>query len=259
MPTSHQVIVVSDIHFPVEHKQAFQAFKSFVKTLDKPQVVWNGDIIDLPSLSVYPPEADIQPYAAVEIETAIMAIHSLAEHCGNMYFVPGNHEARYEKTLYGNKAVALKGLKGLTLREQFYSLGLDDSIQWISEKKGCPGWTHSRSKTLVRHGHRQAGKYGAVNIAAKLARENPGVNLVVGHHHRAQLHTQTVLGRPYFTIANPHLSGEHEYSLSPDWQRGFTVLDFYGHSTFNFCHRVTPHLVVMDESGRFSFGGKVYE
>ncbi len=256
---THLVAVCSDIHFPHHHPAAWEAFKTWAKDTKPALVVFLGDLVDLAQLSQYPMDQDANLVAVEEFRLAAREMNTVAAHCADAVFLPGNHEARYAKALVGAKAPFLKGLVGLSLIEQLRAQGLSSKVRYVAETAECPGlWIGKPGTLLARHGDKQAGKYGAVNVALKIQKENPGVSQIVGHHHRAQLSTQTVLGKTSFYIANPHLSGSHEYNTSPDWQRGFTALEFFGRGRLRDCVSFTPHLVVMDSRGRFSWGGRPY-
>lgn len=256
---THRVFIVSDIHFDNHHAGAMRALEEAISTLRPKVLVVDGDLIDLASLSVkYDMEDDCQVFAVEQIKMAVVWLNKMRQYVQRVIVLPGNHEARWEKAIFGKRAPMLKGAKGLTLKEQFYAQGLDSEIRWVSESVHVPGVWLGKRAVLVRHGDKQAKGFGAADIAGKLLREAPAISQVVGHHHRGQLRCQTVMGRTYFAVANPHLSGEHAYSLHPDWQRGFTILEFFGRKRLRDCEKVTPHVVIMDERGRFAYGGRVF-
>lgn len=256
---THRVFIVSDIHFDVEHPGAMRSVTEAIQHLRPALLIVDGDLVDLASLSEkYAMAKNVQVYAIEQVKKAVEWLNRVRISVGRIIILPGNHEDRWERLIMGKKAPMLKGAKGLTLEEQFYAQGLHEEIRWVSEDNDVPGVWIGRKCVLVRHGHRQARGYGTIDIVGKMLREAPAINQVVGHHHRGQLRFQTVLGKTFFAIANPHLSGEHGYALHPDWQRGFTILEFYGRSRLRDCEKVTPHLVVMDEQGHFSYGGREY-
>lgn len=256
---NHRVFIVSDIHFDNHHPGAIRAVEQAIMDLRPTLLVVDGDLVDLASLSLkYEMEADAQVFAIRQVKMAVDWLNRMRQYVQRVIVLPGNHEERWERLIFGKKAPMLKDAKGLTLREQFYAQGLHESVRWVSETHGVPGVWLGKQAVLVRHGHKQARGWGAQDIAGKMLRETPGVSQVIGHHHRAQLRFQTVFDRTVFAVANPHLSGDHDYSVHPDWQRGFTILEFFGRQRLRDCVHVTPHLCVMDERGRFSYGGKTY-
>jgi predicted phosphodiesterase len=256
--TTHTVAVISDIHFDEHHEGAWEAFRKWHAEKKPTLTVALGDIVDLGMLSTYENEEYHSNYAIEQIQMAVRELNSLNREAGRLYYVPGNHGDRWERTVLGNNRKELRGAIGLTLREQMYAQGLDGSIRWIEEDRFTPGLYVGKRAALLRHGHRQGPRFGVVNQAAKQLREVPTVTTVVGHHHRAQLQCLTSLGNTVFGIANPHMSKVQEFAPDPNWQLGFTVLEFYGRSRLRDCEKFTPHLVVMDNEGHFAWNGKVY-
>lgn len=256
--TSHLVAVVSDVHFPNQHVAGWATFREWHAEHKPKLTIVLGDMLDLGMLSVYPQGSEDPVYVVDQIRLAVREINGLAAEAGRVIYVPGNHSERWEKALIGKNAQALRGAIGLSLKEQLYAQGLSPEVRWVEESGTNAGVWIGRRCLLARHGHKQAGRFGTANVSAKLLRETPGVSTIVGHHHRAQFQCQTVLGKTHFAMANPHLSGSHEYNPSPDWQRGFTAMYFYGRSRLRDCEHFTPYTVVMDDAGRFVYNGKVY-
>lgn len=256
--STHRVIIVSDIHFPKHHKECWEAAKQFIQDMQPSLLIALGDIIDLSMLSKYSPNMDDPVVAANEIGFACNELNSLVPHTGRIIVVPGNHEDRWAKALFGNRAPQLKGTKGLTLEEQFRAQGLDPSIKWKEETEHDPCLEIGKQAVVVFHGHKQSVGWGVKHVAATNLVRFPDRSSVVGHHHRGQLQTRTSLGKTYVAIANPHLSGSHPYNITPDWQRGLTLLEFYGRSRLRDCTQFTPHLIIMDEEGRFAWNGEIY-
>ena len=255
---THLVCIFSDVHFDNEHPECWASFREWHAEHRPELTVANGDIVDLGMMSRYDQGPEDTVYAVHQIKEAVEELNSLNKECERLVYIPGNHGERWEKAIFGSKAQALKGAVGMTLREQMYSQGLSKQIPWIAESATCPGLYIGKKAVLVRHGHRQAGGWGIKNIASANLAKFPTVSTVVGHHHRAQMMAQTSLGRKIVSIANPHLSGDHEYATSPNWQRGFTILEFYGRKRLRDCVDFSAYVVIMDEKGRFSLNGKVY-
>lgn len=254
----HRVCVFSDVHFDVEHKKCWASFRSWHQD-NRPAVsVAMGDMVDLGMLSRFEQGSEDQTHAVVQIRRAVEELNSVAKECGTLIVMPGNHEERWEKAIYGKNAPALKGATGLDLKSQYYAQGLNPGIRWVSESADNPGLLLGKKAMLVMHGHKQSTGWGIKNISSANLTKFPTVSTIVGHHHRAQMMCRTSLGQTIVSIANPHLSGSHEYNITPDWQRGFTVLEFYGRTRLRDCETFTPYVVVMDTRGRFVWNGKVY-
>ncbi len=258
MTQTHLVAIASDLHFPHHHKAAWKNFKAWCTKNNPSLVVLAGDLIDLVQLSIFDKPEDSLDCAIDEIKIAVKEINGLIKEGRRIVVMPGIHEDRWRRSLLGGKKAALRGAIGLSFKEQLYAQGLDPSILWREESHSSPGIILGKNALLVRHGDRQSGKFGAANVSDKLLRETPTISTIVGHYHRAQLKTQTVLGKTIFAIANPHLSGDHDYAPWPNWQRGFTAVEFYGRSRLRDCEKFTPTLIVTDDEGNFCYNGVVY-
>ncbi len=258
MTSTHLVCVFSDIHFPNQHVAGWAAFRAW-HAEHKPKLsLAVGDMVDLGMLSRYDQDPEDPVYAIDQIKLAASELNSINKECDRLMYIPGNHEDRWGKALFGNKGPSLKGAKGLTLREQYYAQGLDRTITWHTETPEQPGVFVGKRSLLVRHGHRQAGGWGVKNVAGGLLNRFPTFSCIVGHHHRSQMSCRTVLGRTVVALANPHISGHHGYATMPDWQRGFTAFEFYGRSRLRDCVDFTPYPVIMNGKGQFCWRGKVY-
>jgi len=250
--TSSIVAICSDIHFPLHSKECWAAFRAWHRDTRPDKTVILGDFLDFGMLSRYVQEANAPVHAIPQIELFVREANALALESREVIVMEGNHDERWGKIL-GVNPQFLKGAKGLTLHDQCLAHGLSQNITWMREDmlvKGVPC-----GPFMLRHGHKQAGKFGgAKHIAANRLAKTMGQSEVVGHHHRAQMFCQSAYGRTAVSIANPSLTGPHEYAPDADWQNGFTVLELYGPNQ-RYC---TPHLVLMSE-GTFAWGGKVYD
>lgn len=252
----HRVLFISDIHFGNEDQAAVATVTEFIADVNPALVVVGGDICDLESLSRYTSESDTDPFAINGIRKAVASINVWSSLC-RVYLIAGNHDERWERAVYGKNAIALRGAKGLSFREQMVAQGLSPDVRWVDEDKTSVGLFVGKRALLCRHGHKQ-GRFSPHHVAHKLLEEVPTVSTVVGHHHRAQMYCRTSLGRTVFAIANPHLSENQNYTGgNPNWQKGFTLFEFFGRSRLRDCDQFTPYVIVFDR-GRFSYGGKVY-
>lgn len=251
----HPVLVVSDIHFPIHHERGWAAVKQFAADVKPERVIAAGDIVDLQVLSSFDPDEQCVVDVSREIKMGANELNEISQN-SELDVVPGNHEDRWDRAILGKKYLALRGCSGLGLEDQFRAQGLRSDAKWRRETAASPFLPLGKNALIILHGHNQ--KNSGTSIAVKNAARFAGVSTLVGHHHRAQLHTHTVLGKTHISIANPHLSNHHEYMKTPNWQRGFTFLEFYGHSRLRDCTKFTPHLIIMDENGSFCWNGKVY-
>jgi len=250
-PATRLVAIVSDIHFDAHDPAAWAAFRLWHTTNRPAETIVLGDFVDLGMMSRYR-QGDEDPLNAIEqVKEFVREANALAAECELLTVVEGNHDERWGRLVEAFQAGALKGAIGLTLREQCYAQGLDSRVRWIRESAKTPplrigGFT-------LRHGHRQVGRFGGpMHIAANRITKNLGASEVVGHHHRAQFFARSAGGRTAVVIANPCLTGDHEYAPDADWQRGFTIIETLG------ADRATAYPIVMHD-GAFAWAGRVYD
>lgn len=251
MSNSQIVVIASDIHFDMHHELGWRSFVEWHKAVKPSQTILLGDIVDLGMMSTYLQKSDAEVHAIPQIKCMVREVNELAKRSA-VTIMAGNHDERWEKVIFGAAPAALKGAIGLSLKEQCYAQGLSKRVQWVSEGTSYAGIRVGQF--LLRHGHKQGGRFGGgKHLAANRIAKSLGTSEVFGHHHRAQMFAQTADGKTAIAIANPCLTGDHDYAPGADWQRGFTILELDA-PTFT---RATPHVIIMDD-GCFSWGGKTY-
>ncbi len=251
MISSRIVAVASDIHFDLQHRPSWKAFTEWHAHVKPYRTVLLGDIVDLGMLSKYLQEPDAEVNAIPQVKYMVREVNKLAER-SSVTIMYGNHDERWEKIIFGSAPAALKGAIGLSLKEQAYAQGMDPKVEWTSEGTDARGIRVGQF--LLRHGHRQSGRFGGGrHLAANRIAKSLGTSELFGHHHRAQMFCQTTDGKTAIAIANPCLTKDHGYAPDADWQRGFTILELNA-PKFD---TATPHLIVM-KNGVFSWGGKTY-
>lgn len=252
---SELVAIVSDIHFDLHDQPSWLAFKRWYKDVKPAKLVVLGDFLDLGMMSRYVQGANDPLFAIPQIQMFVKEMNQLVDYnpANKIIVVEGNHDERWTKVVLGAVPHVFKDAIGLTLREQCYSQGLSPEIEWLKEDTLISGV--KCGPFILRHGHNQQSRFGGgKHLAANRLMKTMGVSEVFGHHHRAQMMCQTALGKTAIAIANPCMTGNHEYNKDPDWQRGFTVLELYGPDN---CY-ATPHVIVMN-NGHFAWNGKVYD
>lgn len=250
---SLRVAIVSDIHFDLHHVPTWNAFRKWHSDVNPDKTVILGDFVDLGMMSRYTQGKDDPLYAIPQIKAFVQEANDLIKECGELIILEGNHDERWSKFLGGAAPYALKDALGLTLEDQCYAQGLSNNVSWLREDTEVRGV--KCGPFVLRHGHNQSGRFGGgKHLAANRIAKSLGQSEVFGHHHRAQLYCQTAHGKTAIGIANPCMTGDHEYSKDPDWQRGFTILEIFGDDM----ELASPYLVVMD-NGRFAWNGTVYD
>ena len=99
---THLVVFASDIHMDNVHEGGWKAFKQFVRAKRPSLLVLGGDLVDLEALSRYPLDEDSQPYVVDQIKMCADEVNALERYCGKIILMPGNHEERWEKAIYGS-------------------------------------------------------------------------------------------------------------------------------------------------------------
>lgn len=244
------VCVVSDVHLPHPDKAAWKAFRQWHAEYEPDWTILNGDILDMCAAGRFEKRRTDPPHLRDEIEQFIAIANELAGEAARVTMVEGNHEARWDRLIGSANPQALKGIKGISLKEVCRAHGLDRRVEWFKERVGKPGLVIGSA--VVRHGDKQASRYGAVNPATLRLNKSMGVSEVFGHHHLAQLTSRHAHGRSAFALANPCLANMQDYAGSDvTWAHGFSVLEVDQRGV------TTPHLILI-QGGRFSWCGRTY-
>lgn len=253
--------VLSDMHISIIHRPTLEALEEWCADVRPDELLLNGDTFDFSVLSPYPKGENTLACAIEEVRAGVKIINRLHQFTNRIIIQYGNHCKRWEKTVIGANALALKGAKGLTLKDQCAAQGLDPRVEWSKESAKNPGvWL---TKDLIaRHGDLQAGRFGgAVNLCLNRLNKNNGISELVGHHHRAQLAYRTALGRTSFVMALPTMANFEDYAPGTDWQQGWATISVNripdNHRTNDHPLVVQPSLVLV-QHGVAMWGGKLY-
>lgn len=247
---SNVTFIVGDIHFDMHHREGWEAFVQCVKDTEPSQVIFNGDFLDLGMLSHYRQGEDEPVNAIEQVKCFVTEVKRIVGSVGKIIVIEGNHDERWGKIMHSVPGTALKGAIGLSLKEQCYAQGLPAEVQWIKESTSQRGY--KVGKYLIRHGHKQSGRFGPQHLAAARLNKNNGQSEIIGHHHRAQMFCRTAGGITAIGIASPCMTADHDYATDSDWQRGFVVIEQYESTA-------TAYPVVMEQDGSFAWGGRAYD
>lgn len=247
---SQLVSVVSDIHFDLHDVPSWRAYRKWHACKRPHRTIILGDFLDLGMMSDFrkKPHESRDPIA--QIKCFVTEVNILAAEAGVVEVMEGNHDERWGKYVLGASPDILKDAKGFSLREQCLAQGMSDKIIWHKEGVGKPEIRVGH--IVLRHGHNQAGRFGGgKHLCANRIMRSLGVSEAFGHHHRAQMFWQTAHGKTVVAVANPCMTGHHDYAPDADWQIGFSkyeVVDDYAY----------PTVIVMNK-GVFAEGGRVYD
>jgi len=233
-----RVAVVSDIHYPFEDENAIKICKAYLQDYDPDLIVLNGDVVDCYSVSSY--TKDIRKKISIqdELDYGAERLQEWVDEFPGAEFkyVEGNHETRLSR-LIKNHAPALASLRTLNIKD---NLGLDEmGIEWIPENHDL-----KVGNLLFLHGHRV--RRGAGNTARGHF-DDYGCSLIIGHIHRlAVLWKRNKYGN-HALIENGTLCDlDVEFARFPDWQQGFTTIDFDGDDFTPTSHLIDNYKLIAD-------------
>ena len=206
-------------------------------------IVYNGDIADCYSVSSY--EKDIKKKMDIQEELdytyeKLLERKKKLPSVQTIYFLEGNHENRFSRLL-SKEARALTALRDLTIQD---SIGLSDlDIEYI------PGSQELKIGNLMfTHGHlirRHAGN------SSRGHHEQYGCSVIIGHCHRLAIGWKRNKFGNHAFIENGFLSDfDVEYAKYPDWQHGFTTLEYDGDDFSPTLRHIDRYKLIAD--------GKVY-
>ncbi len=255
--TPYLIGILSDIHFGITHEPTLAACEEWCKDVRPDELFLNGDTFDFSMLSTYPKSSDALTCAIEEVKIGVPVINRLHKYTKRIRIQYGNHDKRWEKTVLGANAQALKGSKGLTLADQCFAQGMDPRVEWCKETAALPGVWLSND-VVARHGDLQAGRFGgSPNLCTNKLNKNNGVSELVGHHHKAQLAYRTAFDRTAFVMSLPTMADYEDYAPAADWQRGWAVLSMHKSPKSEGHTIVQPSLVLVQE-GLAMWGGRTY-
>ena len=232
-----RILFLTDIHAPYHDQKALDIAIDFGLKKGCDQVI----ISELPDLYqvgswLRDPTKD-SFYQELEKVTALVQQLDKAFKGKDVTYIHGNHEERIDRYLM-KRAPEMYGLKAVS-REHLMGL---DQTKWkvIDNKKVLQegGTPYKVGNLTFLHGHEVKMGWGAINLA-KIMYERSRVNIIAGHHHRAQ---EWVVRK---------ISGKHEgcwlvgclcdlhpeYLPHNDWVHGFAVVHMYKGGDFSVENR----------------------
>lgn len=245
-----------DVHHPIQDPHVEAAKLAFARDLKPATWVSIGDTYDCWLISRHDKEPDRlfdgPARLQQEFDSAQPYWREVCSISERVHYILGNHENRLQRLVGANP-----GLFGLRALEWGSIAGLPDKVQ--VHRYGAR--LRIGTMTFV-HGDRLGGKFGVVHLAHWMLANHGNRNVVFGHHHRQEMKCRTVFdehGQPhdYVAIAQGHgsLVSEQKYVSEPNWQHGFTVIEFW---TEAGRPRFTAHPIYV-VGGKFSFNGRIYD
>jgi len=210
----NSVGVIGDIHIPYQDNDAIEAAFAEMEEQKIESLFINGDMLDFYQMSFH--EKDPRN---VHFKQEIEAGRQFLEYCRYrfpdipIYFIPGNHENRFERYLRV-KASELLDMDEFRLDEY--------GVQFIP----------FRSKVvfgdfLIEHGDKIPGAGGVVPARTALMRLK--TNCLINHFHKTSSSSQRVYGPDESTTIRGYSLGclcelTPEYLEINEWNHGFAIL-----------------------------------
>jgi len=244
------VVCAGDFQFPFENGDVFASFLTFLATEKPDRIVLTGDILDLTSVSAY----DKDPRLGLPVQDEIAYAHrrlaeirAAAGREAQIFFLYGNHEARFSKWL-AKRAPELVGLTDANGNEvlslatllRFDHLNI---IPCIDEKTIYTGPESLRSyykiteDLIATHGTYSRTTGGGSSIVP--IADAAGVSVVGGHDHSQGISFRTIGG--FADLPEKRLAAistgmmclrtdlgylaQHQVSR---WAAGFAVIELWG-------------------------------
>ena len=266
-----RTLVAGDAQIPFQDPQAFDRFQLAVTETNPDNIVFVGDMVDLPSMSRWSQRSEWvgSTQGAIDTYHSFLAQTRANAPNANISVVHGNHEQRLDDYVRKNAAEAL-GLKRANAAKELAVLTLQYLVRYdeldINSIDGYPNGTLWLEDDLkATHGTNVA--KGGSNAAKYLREEREST--LYGHTHRQELAYRTFarrVGGVTIAAASPGclalvdgtVPGFHHtvdaqgevVKKAEDWQQGLLVIDHTANS-----HNITP--VRFAEDG-FYLDGKRY-
>lgn len=221
------VLFLYDIHLPNHSEENIGIALDYAQSRHEiDTVVLGGDFLDCAGISKFNNDPNECVPLVEEIARGVEFLDMLRKRfpAASIRLVKGNHEQRLQRFLW-EKAVELNGLKGLAIQDQLelerFNVEWIDNLQRIRDGLGA----YKIGKLFVLHGH-ELGICPSVDCARKYffkALEN----IIVGHVHRDDKHTETTLDGTKGAWVVGHLQDEHPaYRAFNKWVAGFAIASF---------------------------------
>lgn len=217
-------IVFSDVHFKSHNKRAMDILVAFAQDIRPTYVIGNGDIFDCHALCRLGKEAKLQVESGALIHEAQAGkpyMDALRDSATKQAFVgPGNHEDRWTRFVNENP-----GLYGLDWHTPYDSALTGWKLLEDDYEIYAGGLT-------ICHGHTLAGSTSKY-CTAKVAANHPRENILFGHSHRVERHSETLWsgGEPHehtvWTYGHLQDVSKVKYAKRTLWRMGFALVRWW--------------------------------
>jgi hypothetical protein len=244
-PDGYKIIVVNDVQIPFEDRKTVAAVERFWDDFKPDLEIYNGDIFDFYSISMYDKNPTRRFKLQDELDAARSWLYRRAEANPNARRIEddGNHEDRLRRWLW-KFGEELSGLRALELNAL---LGFDElGIEHLAY-----GSVIDFLGYRIEHGNKSStSKAYPVNVSRFMAIAT-GSSGLCGHTHRFSTYSWTDARGSHSYVENGCLCQFGlEYAPFPNWQQAFT---------YGVVHNNKVHLVpVMIYADGFRAEGEFY-
>jgi hypothetical protein len=219
-----RLVIVSDLQYPFHDQRIWAAVSRFIDDFDPNVMVWNGDIADVYSLSVFNknPLREFNFAQETNYFKQFMTDHRERWNNAQHYYLYGNHEDRWDQHI-SRRTPELAGLINFNR-----AIGLDD----LGIHSLPYGGVLDYLGFAITHGSRVSSLPSGTARAHAIAVGGSGV---VGHSHRVGCYSFTDLRGQHAWLEQGCLC-----RLDPDWvkqrptnwQHGFVIGTVYDNKLY---------------------------
>jgi predicted phosphodiesterase len=247
-----KTVECGDTHIPFQNNRAIKPVLDFLSDYKPDYLFLIGDMIDFYQISRFRKVPLTQTTIEEEVKILNDLLWELREACSKstkIYYIEGNHEFRWRTYLIDN-APMLYDLISLKFTELLNLRRLD--ITYIPCRAELNKFSHNYIKVGDYYlGHFDKSLKNAA-YTGRMLRDELGVNIIQGHNHRIGISYRSYLDDIKFGAEIGCLcSLSPAYLNNPDWQNGFSTLEFRdGEGFIN---------LINIRNNRFLYGGKEYK
>jgi predicted phosphodiesterase len=247
-PKEGTLVWISDLHVPYHNKKAIDLALTVIQDIQPFAVYVGGDVFDFYQISDF----DREPIRATdtlqkEFDAGRYIFKELCNNTDNVLYFIGNHEYRMSKLII-RTAPGLYGLRSLNLTQAAELPQEVKIVPYLAQVKcGKVNYTHGEIVNKSGNG-----------VAFSMSKKYPGINLIQGHSHNADIHNQ-VFGNGHRTYA---VSGtlcdfkKARYVNNPNWTTSFIVVDYWTTNSGQQCFDI-QHAKILNNT--VMVHGKIYK
>lgn len=242
-------IIVSDIHFPFEHKKAYKLFLRILEKCKPDELVFNGDILDCYNLSSHVANPEIKLFFDDEIDYSREKFKEIRGiHKKKFVYLAGNHESRMERQL-ANQCPSLFRFIDIPKILELEKYG----IEWLP-------FTPNQQYNVL--GSKLIAKHTPIGNNALTTINRANCSVIFGHNHQIHENQKVTLdGHCIRGISNGCLADKSNPAMQyvpthHQWQLGFSVVTVLDNGIW-----LNQLIHIIESHGKIHclFDGKIYE